>query len=323
MGKHSNFLEEIKQKKLTNYLPFLVLIVLSIGLEIATKGVLFSLANIGTMTNTIFPMIIVAMGAVFVYSHGGIDLSVGSLLGLCMMETLLIVGDSNVLTAGKMAVILLATIATGFLVGLLNGLMTAKLKLQPLIMTLCMNYILRGIVTAVTELNPAYAPAQFSRYDNIYVKFILILVIVAGVILVFEKTRYGKNLKAIGGNEQTAKQSGIKVDNAKIAAYIIVGVTVAIAGSINVIRASMVRANTGSGFEIDIFLALLLGGIPLSGGAKVRSWCAVIGCVILVILESGLLLCGLQHEHITILKGLLFIGMVAMTFERSRGEAIA
>lgn len=85
----------------------------------------------------------------------------------------------------------------------------------------------------------------------------------------------------------------------------------------------MVRANSGSGFEIDIFLAILLGGVPLSGGAKVKSWCAVIGCATLVILESGLMLWGLMPEQVTICKGLIFIGMVAFTFERKRGEVIS
>ena len=303
--------------------PVLVLIGLSIVLQIGSKGILFSLSNITTMISSIFPMLVAAMGALFVYAHGGIDLSVGSLYGLAMLETLIIFGDEPVLSAGKVALIIAVTVATGIGVGLANGLLISKLRLQPLITTLCMNYILRGIVTAICESRNTYGPAGMSQFDSTAFKLIVVILAVGAVIFVFEKTRYGKQLKAIGGSEIAARQAGIRVDLNKISAYVLAGAFAAVAGAIQVIRTSMVRANSGSGFEIDIFLAILLGGVPLSGGAKVKSWCAVIGCATLVILESGLMLWGLMPEQVTICKGLIFIGMVAFTFERKRGEVIS
>jgi len=178
------------------------------------------------------------------------------------------------------------------------------------------------VVSIVTSKGEVSAPIGLSAFDNAYVKFGIMAVLILVTVILFEKTAFGKHLKAIGGNLEAARQAGIKVDRVRISAYLILGLFTAIAAIVAAPRASIVNPNTGAGYEMDVLIALLLGGIPLSGGSKVRSWCAVIGCIILVIMENGLTLCGLESHMINCIKCVIFLVMVYFNYERSKKEIV-
>jgi galactofuranose transport system permease protein len=211
---------------------------------------------------------IIALGMTFVILTGGIDLSVGSLLAVAGVIA------ANLADRG-LAVAVIAAIAATTVLGLINGVVIAKARIQPFIVTLGMMIAARGIALAVTnEQNvriPASAAADFSWLGQGMVGFlpvpILILIIAYAVgWLVLNYTRFGRHVFAVGDNDEAARLMGLNIDRVTILVYTISGLLAGLAG---VILAS--RLNTGSpvegvGRELDAIAAVVVGGTLLTGG---------------------------------------------------------
>jgi ribose transport system permease protein len=134
----------------------------------------------------------------------------------------------------------------------------------------------------------------------------------------FSFTKLGKQAKAIGDNPLSARQSGANVNLIKMLCYIVAGVCVGLASVFALARVGSVSENMGSGREMDVLIALILGGMNLSGGSKSRISSAVIGSITYVVLSNGLSLSGVATQYISIVKCVLFILIVLLTLRHSR-----
>ena len=297
--------------------PLFGVIFVTLLFAILTKGSILKLSNIEVIINQAVFTILAGTGAVFVYAYGGIDLSIGALQGICSLVVVLL------LRAGCPAPLtLVASIATGLLSGLLTGGLSVWLGIAVFITSLCMNFIMRGILQTVTATAMMYIPPEFAATDNWTLKVIVLLIVLAIGFYVFNFTRVGKYERAIGGNPKAAELAGVNTRKYRILAHVLLGGAVGVVGFFAAARGGAVYPQSGSGFEMDVLIALVLGGLSLSGGASCKLRCAVIGALTIAVMSNGFILLGAPQNAIEGIKGFIFIAVVALSYERTRGQVI-
>lgn len=274
---------------------------------------------------------IIAIGMTLVIITAGIDLSVGSVLALCAVVAAYMMMHQD---AG-MFLTLLAVFGVGAFVGLLNGLVSTKLRIQPFIVTLAMMSIARGAASLLADgyaIPLAYgdeeglAPPAFRRWFGgdvvigelsipVQVFYLIGVALIASFIL--NRTRFGRHVYAVGGNETASRLSGVNTDRVKIAVYVITGVLVALAASLHAALVSQGSHIDGQGYELNAIAAVVIGGTNLMGGVGTIGG-TFIGALILSVLDNILGLRNVQSEYQAILKGLIIV--VAVVLQRKRNS---
>lgn len=296
---------------LITVIPFLGLIFVVVLFAALTKGKSLEMRNLNTVLNQAYTVILLSLGATFIYACGCKDMAYGAVVGFTCMCGILM---SRVAFWTILPVVLICgTICyccTGIIVGLLD--------LPPFVASMCMKYITLGITTTVTTANGVMAPGQLYAYDNWTLKIIVLVAVFALVYIVFEYTKVGKVAKAIGGNQLTTEQSGHSVGKYRLLCYVIAGIMLGIAAFFNAARAGSVTSNTGTGLEMKVMTAVVLGGLPMSGGARANVRCAIIGSLTIAILTNGMVLIGASTALAQGIQGLVFLATVAISYERPK-----
>jgi len=255
---------------------------------------------------------ILAIGMSFVILTGGIDLSVGSVLAITGA-----VVASFAKTGGNILPGVIVTLIIGAAIGLINGMLVSKGKVQAFIVTLATMTIFRGVTYVYTNGNPISGLGNnisFIGNSSILGVPLPIFFIVAVLLIAWyalNQTRFGRYIYALGGNEDSARLSGINTDKIKTLVYVISGITAAIAGIIVTSRIGSASPNAGVGFELDAIAAVVLGGTSLAGGeGKVTG--TIIGALIIGVLNNGLNLMGVSPFYQAIAKGIVILLAVLM-----------
>ena len=304
---------------------FLVMLVFSI----ATPQFL-SAANFLIMFKHVAIVAILAVGMTFVILTGGIDLSVGSIVGLAgMVAGALILhgiplGPLTSTLYPSVPVVIVIVLCAGACVGAVNGLLVTRFAVAPFIATLGTLYIARG--AALLLSNGATFPnlVGSSLHGNegfaiigggdILGFPIAILIMIAIALLAGFVTRrlpFGRRVYAVGGNERAALLSGVHVDRVKIAVYVISGVCAAVVGLI--VSSELVAAHPASGetFELSAIAAVVLGGASLSGGRGTIGG-SVIGACVIGVLADGMVMMGISEFWQMVIKGLVIVAAVVL-----------
>lgn len=300
MKSSSNYSKQILQK----LGPLIGLIVIVAILSIVSSSFL-SLENIFNVLRQVSINALIAFGMTFVILTGGIDLSVGSILAL-----------SSALTAGMLAngidpiLAMLIGLASGAVMGAINGLFITKGKVAPFIATLATMTIFRGLTLVYTDGRPITGLSNSSLFEMIgrgYLGWIpvpVIWMLVCYVILYFvlKKTTFGRRVYAIGGNEEASILSGIRANSVKIWIYSITGALSALAGIILASRLNSAQPTAGASYELDAIASVVLGGTSLSGG---RGWIfgTLVGALIIGVLNNGLNLMNVSSFYQQVVKG--------------------
>lgn len=235
---------------------------------------------------------VIATGMTFVILTGGIDLSVGSILGFSGAVA------AMMLASGVDSLIAIPTaLVVGLIAGGLNGVLISKGKLQPFIVTLATMTMLRGATLVFTDGKPIGTGFEansklFAWFGNGYVlgipvPIIVIIVTFLVALFVLTQTKIGRYVYALGGNEEATKLSGISTDKVKIFVYAISGMMAALAGIIITSRLSSAQPTAGSGYELDAIAAVVLGGTSLAGGTGTIVG-TMIGALIIGVLNNAL-----------------------------------
>ena len=161
-------------------------------------------------------------------------------------------------------------------------------------------------------------PVYIYNYDNWTLKITLLVVAFIVCYLLFEKSWIGKANKAIGGNPLAAQQAGVNVARTRMIAYLISGVTVGVAAFVLMARAGSVSTSTGQGLEMNVITALVLGGVPLSGGSRAKMSGALIGSLSVIILRNGLIILGVNERIIEGIQGLVLLIIVFLTYVKNK-----
>ncbi|TCW38025.1 monosaccharide ABC transporter membrane protein (CUT2 family) [Thermohydrogenium kirishiense] len=251
---------------------------------------------------------ILAIGVTFPIITGGIDLSVGSIMAVVdIVFGMMAVKGINPL------LVILGCIFLGYIMGALNGVVITQMKLQPFIVTLSINSILRGIAYVISGGYPILnIPQRFRNllYENLGYGIRISMLILFGVALIcafiLKRTPAGTYIYALGSNEEATRLSGVNTSKYKIFAYIISGIAAALAGMIMVSRLGTGDPTTGVGYELNAIAAAAIGGASLAGG-KGSIAGTMIGALILSALEAGLVLMGVNSFYQYIAIGLVII----------------
>ncbi|ANB56017.1 branched-chain amino acid transport system / permease component family protein [Anoxybacillus sp. B7M1] len=251
---------------------------------------------------------ILAAGMTFVILTGGIDLSVGAIIALTGVVSAYLVANTSV--PAPLAV--LSGIMVGGVAGYINGILTSVTKLPPIMVTLGSMTYLRGIAYVITGGYPLVVANSFFKQIGIgYVGPIPIPVIIMIVVyilshIVLKYTVFGRNVYMIGGNEEAARLTGIKVVSRVTWVYTISGICAGIAGVILAARMYSGQPNAGTGYELDAIAAVVLGGTSLVGGVGLVVG-SLFGALFMSILSNGLTLMNVEYYWQLIIKGIVII----------------
>ncbi|MDD3212795.1 MAG: ABC transporter permease [Eubacteriales bacterium] len=300
------------QELVRNLVPVLGLVLLLVIFQ-SISGSLFRIGNIKSIINQSYTIIIIALGGAFVYAHGGMDISYGGVIGVSMLCSTLVAIETN-----NPYLALVTCVACACVLSMVNAFFSIYLKVSPLIVSLCLMYMCRGVLNVVCSSEKFSVPSSMFPFDDWAVKIPVLLGVILVTTVIFEKTAIGKASKAIGGNMVAARQAGINVERTRFIGYLITGFCVGIAGFFQLCRAGSVSTSTGQGLEMNVITALVLGGISLSGGSGVRILRAVLGGLTVVVLRFGLNIIRLDENLIEGVQGIVLLLIVWMTYEKNR-----
>ncbi|MDO4733952.1 MAG: ABC transporter permease [Lachnospiraceae bacterium] len=306
------------KRNMRNILPFVGLIVVIVVLAIISGGRIFGRGNLNNILDQSYTIVILSIGCSFLYAHGGFDLAVGGIFGLSMMSSgmlLLKLGFSPWLVLPLCIIISLVCY-------MIMGVVTVKLSLPAFITSLCMQFITRGIVTTISNGNISL-PRTIKAADNWVIKVIVLVVIIVVSYLLMSKTPLGKRNRAIGENPVAARQSGVEIDKTRLLAYVICAILVGIAAFFTMASTRMVATLDGSGYEMDVIIAIVLGGMSLNGGMNSSVRAPIIGAVIVVLLTNGLVIIGVPSKWSDFVVGIVFLIVILFTYKTNRKGLLA
>lgn len=291
------------------------------------------LANIVEQSSVLGVM---SIGLALVIIAGQMDLSVESVAALSAMATGILfcsagVGLGITLTPQWLAVpaSLAVTLAVGGLIGAMNGFLIVKVRLNAFIVTLAAFIWVRGLVVAVSggrsaqDLAPSIRVLGIQRFAGVPLTAIIAILCFVFFSLVMAKTRFGRHLLIIGGNEAAAFRAGIKVNRILIVAFILAGAIAALAGWLLVIRTSGATPNLGTGMLFNAFAAVVIGGVSLKGGVGTLPG-VYAGVLLLSSINTAINLLGLPPHFTQVIHGFLVLVAVMLdTFKHSLRQKLA
>ena len=307
---------------------FIALIAVLIFFSIAAPNFL-STANLILMSKHVALNAFLAMGMTFVIITGGIDLSVGSIVGLCGMVAGYLVLNGIDLQFGytiyfNVVEIALITLAVGILIGAVNGLLITRLNVAPFIATLGVLYVARGLALLSSDGRtfpnlvgkPELGTTGFGflgagRLLGLPVAIWILIVVALAAAYLAKYTPLGRHIFAVGGNERASRISGVRVNMVKMFVYMFSGFCAAIVGLIISSELMASHPATGESFELNAIAAAVLGGTSMSGGRGTIGG-TIVGAFVIGILSDGLVMMGVSSFWQMVIKGLVIIVAVVV-----------
>ncbi len=309
---------------LLSFRAYIALFVLAIIFAFLSPAFLTT-GNLVILTKQVALNALLGIGMTFVILTAGIDLSVGSIVGLAGMVAGSLINQGLVLPIFGIAiffniwVVMFLALMVGVVVGAINGILITRLDVTPFIATLGMLYVARG--AALLSSNGATFPNLVGKPElgntgfpilgtgsflNLPIPIWIMVAFAIVATFVASKTPFGRQVYAVGGNERAAELSGIRVKRVKLLAYIISGFCAAMVGLI--ISSQLVAAHpaTGETFELNAIAVVVLGGTSLMGGRGTMGG-TIIGAFVIGVLSNGMVLLGISEFWQTVIKGLVII----------------
>ena len=288
---------------------------------IAIRAPLFlSSTNLFNVLRQISENLYLASGMTIILIAGGIDLSIGGIIALTTILAAFFL-QSNI----PVPLVILICLSAGALVGSISGLIISRTKIIPFIVTLSMANILNGVSYIVTGANSvrienrSWIALGTGYLGPIPLPVIYAVVILIIVYLILNRSRLGRHIYAVGGNETAARFSGINVKNIRLFIYIFSGVMAAIAGIVLSARAYSGNPLFGATAALDAIAAVVLGGISMAGGKGYISG-TIIGALIIGVVNNGLNLMGVDSFWQMVFKGVIILIAVYMDYIRTLGK---
>lgn len=298
-----------------------VLVVLFFFFSLQTDAFLTA-NNLVNVARQVAPTVIVAVAMTFVITTGNIDLSVGSILGLTAAALAILAESRSPLVA------LLLTLVLGLGIGAVNGALTAYGRLQSFIVTLASLTAVRGLALLITDgystpiTSDVLLPIGNGKLAGLYTPtWIAVVTVVLGW-YVFNHTRFGRYVVAVGSNAESLRRAGVDVRRIQLAVLTLTGAAAGLAGVVTATRLASGSSNSGTLFELEVITAVVLGGTALMGG-KGSVTGSAIGAVTLGVISNGLVLLRVDVYWVPITQGLILIVAIllnARLFGRISGQ---
>jgi rhamnose transport system permease protein len=277
-----------------------------------------NLLNQGRLTTEVG---LIALPMTFIIITGGIDLSVGSIVGLCAI----LLGYSWKNFGFPLPLAIGLSLLVGAAAGFLNGIVITRVKVPPLIMTIATLALYRGLAEGISQARSVRGYPEwfyFIGQENLFgvpaqLWLLLIAIVVSAIVL--DRTIFGRTLYAIGSNETAARFSGLPVDRVKLIIYTLSGLMAGLSACVLVSRVTTTRSDMGIGYELDVIAAVVLGGTSIFGGVG-TIWGTVVGLAMIQLLKNGLALTGVKGDATIVVIGTVLIlsTLVASSLQRRR-----
>lgn len=298
-----------------------VLAVLFVFFSVQTDAFLTT-NNLVNVARQVAPTIVVAVAMTFVITTGNIDLSVGSIVGLTAAALAIMAESRNPVVA------LVLTLVLGLGIGMINGALTAFGKLQSFIVTLAALTAVRGLALLITDgystpiTSEVLLPIGNGKLAGLYAPTWIALVTVVLGWYVFNHTRFGRYVVAVGSNAESLRRAGVDVRRIQLAVLTLTGLAAGLAGIMTATRLASGSSNSGTLFELEVITAVVLGGTALMGG-KGSIIGSAIGAITLGVISNGLVLLRVDVYWVPITQGLILIVAIllnAKLFGRISGQ---
>jgi len=309
----------LKRVSIRAYFPILLFVALIVVFGSMSSRFL-TFANLAIVLQQTVVLLVAALGMTFVIVAGSIDLSVGSIVAIAALVSASLSGIIGIWAIFPAALV-------GMVAGLVNGVIFAKGKVPSFMVTLgtlvayrgIVLYFMRGAPVSITNLD--FIRTYSGRTFNIPNAAIITLFVVILAYILFNFTVFGREVRAIGGGERVAVLTGIRVDRIKILIFTISGLLCGLAGLLQSARVYAATAQLGTGLELDVIAAVVVGGTPLTGGVG-GIFSTVLGAFIITILSNGMNMVGVDPFIQNIAKGIVLIVAVFVTIDRAKIEII-
>lgn len=316
--------QQMRALLLSQEAVLLIILILSVLLLSTRTDRFLTLDNILNQGRLLTEVGLVALPMTLIIITSGIDLSVGAIFGLSAV----VLGYSWLNLGFPLELAIIMGIGVGTLAGFINGLFIVRVGVPPLIMTLATLALYRGLAEGISQARSARGYPdwffQLGQGNFLGVPTQLWLLVIATIIvaIVLSRTVFGRSLYAIGNNELAARFSGIPVNLYKLVIYTFSGFMAGLAGYIFVSRVSTTRSDMGTGLELDVIAAVVLGGTSIFGGSGSIAG-TVIGFILIQLLKNGLSLTGVTGDATIIVMGIvLILSILVNNFiqRRTRGD---
>jgi ribose/xylose/arabinose/galactoside ABC-type transport system permease subunit len=267
----------------------------------------FAVKNFEVISRQITTVGIVSIGMTLIILTGGIDLSVGAILSFAIN-----IGGQGIIQGWPMWVVYPFMILLGLALGWINGFLVTRIAVPALIITLGTMNIYRGVIMVITKgqyITPI--PSSYQAIGNGFIPFIIFAVILVTFVAVSLHMRFGRNLFAIGGGEQSAVYSGVPVTRYKMIVYVISGFLSALAGMILVGKSGFIQPQAGVGYEMSAIAAVVIGGTSIFGGSG-SVLGTFLGSLLMGLILAGLTMLAVKPYWIGLITGVLIILAIAV-----------
>lgn len=309
MGKKMENSKKFDVRLLFKAAPVIGLVLLVLFFAIMSDGRSISAANIKILFNQVIFTALISIGGIFAFAMGAIDMSMsGSVCCVAILAALAGVATNS------FPVMIVVCIIASVLLGVLKSVLETYLNVPVFMVTIVLGMALSslGNVLLGTQSNLSVAALVGSgQQTELYIALLVIFYLVA--MFLFNYTKFGKSVRILGGNPKTAEQVGIHVQNVKLKAYLMGAASICLTAIVILLRSKSVNANTASSLGMDMMVAIVLGGMPLSGGAKSKIAASLIGAAIITVLNNGLMVIGVDSGMIQLVRGILFLVVVFIT----------
>jgi len=294
-------------------LPILLYIIIMMVVFSSSISGFLALKNFENISRQITAIGIVSVGMTLVILTGGIDLSVGAMLSFAIN-----IGGQGIVHGWPIWVVYPFMLLLGLALGTLNGFLVTRIAVPALIITLGTMNIYRGILMVITKgryITPI--PSAYSALGRGFIPFIVFALILALFIFITLRTRFGRNLFAIGGAEQSALYSGVPVRRYKMIVYVISGLLSALAGLILIGKSGFIQPQAGTGYELNAIAAVVIGGTSIFGGSG-SVLGTFLGSVLMGLILAGLTMLAVNPYWIGLITGVLIILAIAVDSLRAQ-----
>ena len=279
---------------------------------------IWSASKLSTLMCDVIVTALMAVGAVFIYSLGNMDISIGKQIGL-YSTILVLLGDKM----GSIVPAVIICLIIAVVIGVVNGAAGELLHMYSVISSVVFMMILSGVSTIIyskigtRNIILRNVDTGLFRSPAVMVVVLVIEVLVIGYF--FNFTKFGKYAKAIGANQQAAEQSGVNIVKYKVIPYVFLAFCLVVAALFQMGYTGAASDSTGTGFEMNVMVALILGGMPLKGGMRSKVSCAIIGSFTFSLLDVGLPIIGVPTRLTFMIKAVIFLIVVLITCRQKKG----
>lgn len=311
-----NTLLKIKESRWTSRLfSPVMLVLLVVFFTIATGGRFGNMRNLRMVVDQALVVATVAVGAVFIYSTGNVNISMGAATALVAT-----IAANAYLATESIFMMLLVALIVGAITLAIMALLSTWLHVRVLYITVVMMTLLSSIQKGIVGASTIQLPYEMtSGLNQAFVPYIVFIGFFLLCTVLFHFTALGRKLRYLGINSECAELTGFKLNRYLFIAFVIAGIGVGFGALLTIIRNGSITNDTCASLNMDCMLAIVLGGMSCFGGNRSNTWSAIVGAVMVTILNNGMLMLGVSSTVLQGIRGVIFIILVCASQARPQG----